>query len=599
MIGSAENRGSRTARRRASSVALAGAAAAAMTLGVAAAPAGLPEASAAITVDVTWEPVYTAGTLASILNLVSNAFPGTDLSLADGFSYHTGPPASIEAAISQTLAGITLNLNLDLIIKNVTSGLGNLNAGTANLYNILGGIPTPTCSQSYAGNCRYDFMLGTSEAALYLAQAYQAQVAGVTTGDTPAGYIPFQPAPNATAAKPTWTNQALAFLGNPMRPNGGILSRFPDISKAQGINPVMQAAGKYKSPDGRVVLNTTTVDAAWAYDPSADFPAVFNLTAIANSLMAALPLNLLGGLEGYVLADSSGQPADIAGIGLNLAAVLQLGPLPEIPLFTPGGYLAMADGKAYYATLIPNQLPILTPLRLPGTLINFGLNALGSPYLLGNPIADAIEPALRILVNIAYPDVVTPTDGGTYNRTFLTSGVQTPFGSVEPLTPEEKKAVPGDVWNALIEGVKAQLAKPFLGILVPNTGTSSAAVTPAAAKPVAVKAAAATPVVEAAPVTAPVAPPVGAVESPAPAVQVSAPAADPAPAVQVSAPAADPAPVSAPAAPKVEISLPADDPAPAPAPRAAGQRGAAASVGSDNSDAPKASASTRGHRGAA
>jgi hypothetical protein len=78
---------------------------------------------------------------------------------------------------------------------------------------------------------------------------------------------------------------------------------------------------------------------------------------------------------------------------------------------------------------------------------------------------------------------------------------------------------------------------------------------------------------------------------------VSAPAADPAPVSAPAAPAADPAPVSAPVAPKAEISLPADDPAPAPAPRAGGHRGKA-SVGSGNSDAPKASAST-GHRGAA
>ena len=248
----------------------------------------------------------------------------------------------------------------------------------------------------------------------------------------------------------------------------------------------MPAAGKVTSSDGKIALNTTTVDATWAYDPIGDFPAVFNIFALANSAAAALPLNLLlGGLQGYILSDGLGNTVTTTDIGLNLAAVLQLGPLPLI------GTLPMTDGKAYYATLVPNQLPIVTPMELPSAIINLGLKALGSKYLLGNPLADAIEPALKILINIAYPDVVP---GGAYNRTFLTSGENIPFGSVQPLTPEQKKAVPGDVWNAFVGGVKQELAKPFWGIIVPNPAKSAAAVTSGAAKPAAVEAAAATPI---------------------------------------------------------------------------------------------------------
>ncbi len=585
-----------TAARRATTTAVAGAAAAAMTLGLAAAPSALPQANAALEADITWDPVYTAGTLAGLLNFVSGVLPGTDIALGDIGAFHTGPPPNIEAGFSTSytvpLVDITVDIKvqLDLILRYLKNISYGLQAGTADLYNTMGAIPAPKCSGSYASNCRYDFMLGTSEATLQLAEAYRAQINAVTTGETPAGYIPFEAAPDSTKDKPTATQQVLAFLQNPLRPNGGFNSRFPDITKALGLDPTMPAAGKYASADGRVTLNTSTLDATWAYDPNADFPEVFNLTAITNSLLAALPLNLLGGLETFVLADSAGKEVTVTDLGLNLAGILQLGPIPIIGTLPPG------TGKAYYATLVPNELPLLTPVRLPGTLINLGLNALGSPYLLGNPFADAIEPALKILVNIAYPDVVTPTEGGTYNRTFLTSGVETPFGSVEPLTPEEKAAVPSDVWNALKDGVQAQLAKPFWGILVPNTGTQSAATTPAPVQTAAaVKAAAAT----AAPVTSPVAAaPVSApapqVSAPqAPAAPVAAPA-DPAPAVEVSAPAVAPAPVADPA-PVVDVPA---DPAPS-APAVSAHRGAA--TGSDNSDKSDNSSggSSKGHRGAA
>jgi hypothetical protein len=63
-----------------------------------------------------------------------------------------------------------------------------------------------------------------------------------------------------------------------------------------------------------------------------------------------------------------------------------------------------------------------------------------------------LEPALEILVNTGYTDVVTPTDGGTYNRTYRQSGDYVPFLSQAPLTPAEWLQVPGDVLRALVVG---------------------------------------------------------------------------------------------------------------------------------------------------
>jgi hypothetical protein len=576
MIDSTENRATRRSKaRRARSSAVAGAAAAAVALGV----AGAPSANAR-PVDVTWDPTYTAGALAGILNTVGAALPGTSLA---GL-YNSGPPQSLDVNIDTVIDGgsfgqIPAEISLTLLLKYIANNNSSQYASTSVLYNTIANIPAPTtcANNSAAQACRYALMLGTSEATGNLAEAFRAQIQSVTTGKTPAGFIPFVASPGSTSAKPTVTAEALALLQNPLRPNGGLYSRFPDIAKALGFNPDMPAAGRYASSDGTVVLNATTVDATWAYDPFSDFPEVFNLTAIANSLSAFLPLNLLtGGLGSYVLTDSTGATAKIDDVALNLAGLLKL-PIPILGTL-PDSYWG-GIGKAYYATIVPNQLPLLTPMRLTDFAINAALSALNSPFLLGNPVADALEPALTILVNIAYPDVVTPSEGGTYNRTFLTSGTPTPFNSVDPLTPEEREAVPGDVWEALIGGIQAQLDKPFWGILVP-ANPQEEAVPPAAVQ------AAATALPAAAEPTAPATAPLvasSAVAEATPAAQaVAEPAAEPeaAPPVEAPAPveesvpsAPEPAaPVSddAPAEPvDVDVDVAPDDEAPAESPEAA------------------------------
>lgn len=160
-------------------------------------------------------------------------------------------------------------------------------------------------SSNPASTCRFVAMLGTSGATLRLANAYSAEIASVADpSTTPNGFIPFEAAPGSTAELPTETNQLLAFLENPLRPNGGWRSRFPELSRLLGQDPDMPAAGLFTSPDGAVTLNTTTVDATWAYDPKADFPVVFNITAILNSLAAVLPINLAGGLSTQGLGGS-------------------------------------------------------------------------------------------------------------------------------------------------------------------------------------------------------------------------------------------------------------------------------------------------------
>jgi hypothetical protein len=552
MTGSADNRAARRRGKLRRAKAVAGATATAVAVGLAAAPG-----AQAITVDrdFTWDPVYSSGLVAGLLDFVSKVMPGVDAQLSDTISFQTGPPPSLGLEVATSLvqsgAAIYANIGLNLNFRTIA---GN----TANLYNTVAGLPQPGCgpggggdtgSSSYATNCRFAVQLATLGTQFNLLDAYRAQIQSVQ-GQTPAGLISYQPSPNATSALPSQTNQALIILQNPDRPNGGIAARFPGISKALGIDSTMPAAGKVTSPDGKTALNTATLDLTWAYDPIGDFPAVFNIWAMANSWLAALPLNIVtGGLAAEPLQGSS-----LGDIGLNLASVLQL-PLDIVAAGFVNIYsLKMVPGEAFYSTLVPNELPITTAIGLPGTLVNFALNAVKSPFLLGNPLADILAPSMRIKVNSAYTDVLTPdgvntcaTGCGTadaktwaelgyqaYDRTFgaysapggvASAATPTRFGSVDPLTPEEKKEARRDSWEAFAGALKDQLQKPFWGIIVPS---NPSAATPSAA----VKPAATVKATEEAPAAAevsPVAPEAVSVpEAPEPVAPVAAPAKAPA-----------------------------------------------------------------------
>lgn len=586
MIGSETQRTTRRdkASVRARRAAVAGAAAAAMTVGLAVAPA-----AQAITIerDYTWDPVYSSGLVAGLLDFVSKVMPGVNAQLSDTISLQTGPPPALTLNVvtSQVISGFNANIKVGL-----TLNLRKIAGDTANLYNTVGGIPQPGCLASgggllggaYSTNCRYAIQLATLGTELNLLNAYRAQVASVQ-GETQSGLIPFASAPGSTAALPTQTNQALIILQNPLRPNGGLAARFPSISEKLGINPTMPDAGRFASQDGKTVLNTTTLDLTWAYDPIGDFPAISSLPAILNSAAALLPLNIVtGGLNAEPLQGST-----LGDIGLNLAAVLQLPlnvPVSLITLQT----LPMEAGKAFYSTLVPNELPITAAMGLPGTLANFALNALGSKYLLGNPLGDALAPAMKILVNSAYTDVLAParlndcaTGCGTagaqtwaqlgysaYDRTFgaysepgNVRNAATPiaFNSVQPLSTEERAQEKADVKAALLAGFKEQMAKPFWGIIVPNTGSSAASVKPATA------------------VAARTAAPVAAAQA-----ADAVPAADPAPAIEAPAPVA----VTSVAAPQPSVTSAA-------APVTSGKSAKPARSKSDNNTGgAKAAAST-------
>lgn len=156
-----------------------------------------------------------------------------------------------------------------------------------------------------------------------------------------------------------------------------------------------------------------------------------NPVSWANSIAAGIFVaNLLGGvtLVGDVTAD----------IIVNVGAVLV------------GG--AVVDGQSFYITAVPNDLALLEPMRLPVGVINAvtGLD-------LDTPLADAIQPAVKTLVDIGYPDVVREPDG-TYHRTFENPGEPTPLLSVFPLgLPAAYLRVPADFVRLLVRRFRDEL----------------------------------------------------------------------------------------------------------------------------------------------
>lgn len=180
--------------------------------------------------------------------------------------------------------------------------------------------------------------------------------------------------------------------GNEVNPNGGLLSRFPNLSlPALGLDfyPAMNANTPYH------VANYTL-----EYDGFADFPRY--------------PINILADLNA------------VTGIVFVHTTYLDLTPTQvnnAIQLPTSPGY----TGNTTYYMIPTADLPLLKPL--------------GAIPVIGKPLVDLLQPDLKVLVNLGYgPD---PTLG--YSTSY--ADLPTPFG----LFPD---ANPGTVFNALAAGTQ-------------------------------------------------------------------------------------------------------------------------------------------------
>jgi hypothetical protein len=183
-------------------------------------------------------------------------------------------------------------------------------------------------------------------------------------------------------------------LGDPMNPNGGLLARFPGLTM-----PSLGFTFYGATPSNSFPTNIYTIE----YDGFADFPQY--------------PINFLADLNA------------IAGIYYVHGTYADLTPgqlASAIPLTNTVGPTL----TNYY--MIPNpHLPLLEPLRaIPAV---------------GTPLADLLEPDMRVLVNLGY---------GSPNQGWSTGppNVPTSFGLFPPVNPAE---VAGDLVAGTQQGIGA------------------------------------------------------------------------------------------------------------------------------------------------
>lgn len=209
----------------------------------------------------------------------------------------------------------------------------------------------------------------------------------------------YQEAENGLLPKPQ--NLSFVLVGNEMNPNGGFLSRFPGLKL-----PSLGLDFYGGTPQNDFPTANYTLE----YDGFADFPRY--------------PLNFLADLN--------------AGLGIvfvhtKYAQLSQAQVDHAIPLQT-------SDPTQKYYIIPTENLPLLEPLRL--------------IPLIGNPLADLVQPALKVLVNLGYGD---PKYGWS---NVGDANVETPFGFLP-------KVNVGEVVQLLVQGV-AQGVDDFVGDFSPG-----------------------------------------------------------------------------------------------------------------------------------
>ncbi len=150
-----------------------------------------------------------------------------------------------------------------------------------------------------------------------------------------------------------------AFIGDPYQPNGGLLTRFASWSDLPILGDLFPFGrpGPSDSPFKTTVYQNQ-------YDGVDDFPAYFNVLAIANQEAGMLFGHVF---PGYVLER------------------------PDAP-----NAVTTQVGNTTYV-MLPQYLPLLAPLRIPASLIG------------AERFVDAIDPVLRVFVEMGYDRTADPS----------------------------------------------------------------------------------------------------------------------------------------------------------------------------------------------
>jgi len=192
------------------------------------------------------------------------------------------------------------------------------------------------------------------------------------------------PTNSGMAGSPFFNQLNFSLIGDPMNPNGGLLARFAPLTV-----PSLGLTFYGATPDNSFPTTITTLE----YDGFADFPQY--------------PINFLSDVNafaGILYVHGTYPTLTAAQLGTAIHLTNTVGP----------------TSTDYY--MIPTEhLPILNPVR--------------SIPIIGTPIADLIEPDMRVLVNIGYGNTTHGWSDGPPN-------VPTPFGVIPPVSlPEVASAL--------------------------------------------------------------------------------------------------------------------------------------------------------------
>ena len=298
--------------------------------------------------------------------------------------------------------------------------------GTEYPGTLANGLVTPENLYPLTGVKSLPFDTSVAQGVTILNNSIQANLAA---GDTTTVFGSSQSAVISSlemkALDPSGAPSALpvnfVFIGSEMNPNGGILERFAGLDLASiGVN----FYGAAPTDD------FTTVSYTAEYDGLADFPR-YPIDFLTD----------LNALTGFLYAD---YPVTSA----------QLATAIELPTYG-------ATETTYY--MIPTtDLPLLDPVRdIP---------------MIGNPIADLLQPDLTYLVNLGYGDPL-------YGWSTSPANIATPFGLFPSLSDIEQ--LPGLLISGAEQGVE-NFVGDFTGsgpnpvtlslgsLLDPSSGTTSA-----------------------------------------------------------------------------------------------------------------------------
>ena len=217
---------------------------------------------------------------------------------------------------------------------------------------------------------------------------------------------------------PSTSQLGFTLLGDPMNPNGGVLERFV------GLTLPSLGFDFYGATPPNTPYNTAIY--TLEYDGFADFPQY--PIDVLSDLNAVLGIQYVHGT--YASINPNALPQGDTMIELPGSATL------------PGG----TGATNYYMITQPN-LPLLDPVR--------------AIPIIGNPIADLVQPDLKVLVDLGYGSTSQGWSTGPAN-------VPTPFGVIPPVSPID---VAGALATGTQQGLGAfagDISAGIAGISSPN-----------------------------------------------------------------------------------------------------------------------------------